>query len=217
MLVVSLSSSISIPVKRASPLLLVFGTPAFKANHLPWCCMHAEIDEAVKMAQPELDRLEASKASSTDTAAPAPGMFSEPVAARPLPPPANFRVREPSPMNQQVATASGQHALQNARDGSEWWRVALASAVVVGLGSGLGIFVRRMLAKGSGGFWGSEKRNEEAAYREQENSRTMGIILEKLESLQGSISQTNRSIEQVSTPDWLVYVLHRCSCRGSLV
>jgi hypothetical protein len=162
----------------------------------------AEIDEAFKIAQPEVDRMSSSPShvASADSAAPAPGMFADPATTRPPPHAASSRARELGQLNhhQQIATVGKHQALQNERGGgSEWWRVALASAVVIGLGSGLGILLRRMLSKGSDGFSASDHRREREAAREQENSRTMNTILEKLESLQGSVSQTNRSIDQV--------------------
>eukprot|EP00961_Rhodomonas_salina_P114060 1534445-Rhodomonas_salina.1 len=91
-----------------------------------------EIDEAVKIAQPEIDKQKAAEEASQ----PASGMFATPAA-----PPQAPVVAQP----QVVAPISSVVAQPQPVPGNSasWGKVLLASAAVVGLGSGLGLLAKK--------------------------------------------------------------------------
>lgn len=88
-------------------------------------------------------------------------------------------------------------------DGGGWARAILASLAVVGLGSGLGLFVRKMLeAKQQEGRWdwgGSERAAAAAAKKRMDEEererdrRQMQQLIDKLDAVQGTVNQVRRS------------------------
>jgi hypothetical protein len=120
----------------------------------------AEVDEAFKVAQPDLDRLVSSQQSvaviPTQPSGPPPPPVM-PVQASPTPPP-------PPPPSQPTSL----------------WQMFIAAAALVGLGTGIGLLVKKFALPSSSGGDGSAP------------TPAMEVLLGKLDAMQSSIDSNSR-------------------------
>ena len=122
----------------------------------------AEIDEAIRQAQPRIDQqLESRVGGGASGSQPAPGIFAE------IPPPpgaSTAQILKPPPPSRAPAPprhGNSSSMMQQQRvsappaPSNSWAKVMLASMAVAGVGGGLGLLTRKVLRKEDGATLGS--------------------------------------------------------------
>jgi hypothetical protein len=125
----------------------------------------AEIDEAMKLAQPKLEKI----SSSTELV---PSGFSIPT----VQPPASNSVVHSAPPVQ-------------APQGPGVWQLLVSAAALVGVGTGLGLLVKRLVSRSPNTFEFLSGQSEES---NSITSREFATVVAKLDSMQASVESNSR-------------------------
>ena len=124
----------------------------------------SEIDEAIRLAKPDLDRITPQQATIATATSPSNVVASLPQQPAPAP---SYPLQTPVPASQPMG----------------FWQMFLAAAALVGLGTGLGVLVKKLVPGGliSGGSEAASQASLETA-----------LLLGKLDSMQASIDSNSR-------------------------